>query len=150
MVLERKIDNDGNLFSKRLICIEQPPPKLLQKLKFCCPTNYALETSKVNPVTKTLEIETINFTFDSIVEAKEQCTYKVSKTDPTKTEYDWKLTISDKSGIPYLGNKIEKTLLNRADQNAGKGLSIMQKLSEVQHNSRIFSDLAKFSKSPSS
>lgn len=132
MVLSRDVDNDGILHTKRLICIEQKPPKLLEKLNFCCPINYAIETSTVDPKEKVLKISTQNLTFDSFVDAKEECIYQACSTDAGKTEYIWKLTVSEKNGIPFLGKRIEEALVNHADKNAEQGMSIIEHLIHSQ------------------
>ena len=131
LVLERFIDSKGNLHSKRLVHIEQSVPKPLRpfanRRAF-----FALEESRIDPKHKVFEMTTRNITYSSAVQANEVCIYKPCEADPTKTEYLWNLEVKTKRRVPLISGRIEKSLIRRAEKNAGKGIAIMRELSEQE------------------
>mmetsp|Transcript_9369 Transcript_9369/g.10678 ORF Transcript_9369/g.10678 Transcript_9369/m.10678 type:complete len:228 (+) Transcript_9369:176-859(+) len=130
LVLNRYVDSNGVLHTRRLIHMDQKVPSILQRFSGGVDSFFALEDSTVDPQKREMVLKTRNLTYGSLLDATEICTYSQSQDDSTKTEYSWSFTTECKRKVPFLTGKIESTLTNRAKSNSGKGLRTMDNLSE--------------------
>lgn len=126
LVLERYIDDNGVLHSKRLIHMDQKVPSLLKKFSGGLSDFYAIEESTVDPKAKRLVLKTKNLTFSSIVNVDETCIYTSSSDN--QTDYTWEFACT--CSIPYVRGSIENALTKQAHGNSSTGLRKMEELTE--------------------
>jgi len=129
LVLERCVDDNGVLYTRRLIHMEQKVPSILRKFHMGSESFFAIEDSTVDPKAKRMVLKTRNITYGSLIDATEVCTYTQSEENPSNTDYSWTFTAECKRKVPLLTGKIESTLTDRAKMNSGKGLKTMEELS---------------------
>jgi len=128
-VLNRYVDTNHKLHSKRLICIEQSVPTILKRFSHGLESYFAVETSLVDAKTQVMVLETSNITFSGQVAADEKCTYE-SCDGGTNTKYTWEFRCQSKIYIPFVSDRIEEALVLKAQTNASKGVEKMTALSE--------------------
>ena len=146
LVLERYVDSDGILHSKRLIHMDQKVPTFLKTFSGGLSDFYAIEESTVDPKAKRLVLKTKNLTFSSIVNVDETCVY--TSSEDNETDYAWEFECV--CSIPYVNQSIEKALTKQAHGNSSTGLRKMQeltdsvkrklKLQEIENERRTQSD----------
>mmetsp|Transcript_15522 Transcript_15522/g.25407 ORF Transcript_15522/g.25407 Transcript_15522/m.25407 type:complete len:231 (+) Transcript_15522:34-726(+) len=128
LVLERYVDDDGILHTRRLMCIEQKLPALLKQFSGGMNTYYALETSTVDQKNKVLELRTENLTFSSMLTAKEYCKYEAFENGE-HTKYTWSVECRCKP-VPLVSGRVEQALVDKARFNSSAGLGKMEELTE--------------------
>ncbi|XP_043977915.1 PRELI domain containing protein 3B isoform X2 [Gambusia affinis] len=84
-VLDRNLDQQGRLHSKRLLSTEWGLPSIVKSLignvRTC---TYIQESSIVDPKEKMFELQSSNITFTNMVSVDERLTYKPHPEDPEK------------------------------------------------------------------
>ncbi|KAM4582359.1 PRELI domain containing protein 3B isoform 1-T2 [Fundulus diaphanus] len=84
-VLDRHVDQQGRLHSKRLLSTEWGLPSIVKALignVISC--TYIQESSIVDPKERALELQSSNITFTNMVSVDERLTYKPHPEDPEK------------------------------------------------------------------
>ncbi|XP_027003202.1 PRELI domain containing protein 3B isoform X2 [Tachysurus fulvidraco] len=124
-VLDRKVDKQGRLHSKRLLSTEWGLPSIVNSIignaRAC---TYVQEHSLVDPKEKTLELKSSNITFTNMVSVDERLVYKPHPDDPSKTVLTQEAIISVK-GVS-LSSYLEGLMANTISTNAGKGREAME------------------------
>ncbi|XP_054879326.1 PRELI domain containing protein 3B [Poeciliopsis prolifica] len=124
-VLDRNIDQQGRLRSKRLLSTEWGLPSIVKSLignvRTC---TYIQESSIVDPKEKMFELQSSNITFTNMVSVDEKLTYKPHPEDPEKTILTQEAIISVK-GVS-LSSYLEGVMANTISTNAGKGREAME------------------------
>ncbi|GBG24075.1 Phosphoglycerate mutase 1 [Hondaea fermentalgiana] len=133
LVLDRTVDDQGRLHTTRLMCVQQSLPSVLKPFAGNCDSYYAIERSTVDPARKTLVLETRNLTFGSILHADETCTYKAATDGSDRTEYTWEVECGVQKRIPFVQDRVEDALVNKAKTNSAAGLSKMDEIVSEVH-----------------
>ncbi|NP_001187787.1 PRELI domain containing protein 3B [Ictalurus punctatus] len=124
-VLDRRVDRQGRLHSKRLLSTEWGLPSIVNSIignaRAC---TYVQEHSLVDPKEKTLELKSSNITFTNMVSVDERLVYKPHPDDPLKTVLTQEAIISVK-GVS-LSSYLEGLMANTMSTNAGKGREAME------------------------
>ncbi|KAM9410319.1 PRELI domain containing protein 3B [Pholidichthys leucotaenia] len=124
-VLDRNIDRQGRLHSKRLLSTEWGLPSIVKSLIGSSRTyTYVQEQSVVDPKEKTFELQSSNITFTNMVSVDERLTYKPHPEDPEKTILTQEAIISVK-GVS-LSSYLEGVMASTISSNAGKGREAME------------------------
>lgn len=124
-VLDRSVDTQGRLHSKRLLSTEWGLPSIVKSIIGHSRTyTYVQEQSVVDPREKTLELQSTNITFTNLVSVDEKLTYKPHPEDPEKTILTQEAIISVK-GVS-LSSYLEGVLASTISTNAGKGREAME------------------------
>uniref|UniRef100_A0A3Q0SFM5 PRELI domain containing 3 n=1 Tax=Amphilophus citrinellus TaxID=61819 RepID=A0A3Q0SFM5_AMPCI len=124
-VLDRDIDKQGRLHSKRLLSTEWGLPSIVKSLVGSARTyTYVQEQSVVDPKEKTFELQSTNITFTNMVSVDERLTYKPHPEDPEKTILTQEAIISVK-GVS-LSSYLEGVMASTISTNAGKGREAME------------------------
>ncbi|XP_029908267.1 PRELI domain containing protein 3B [Myripristis murdjan] len=124
-VLDRKVDKQGRLHSKRLLSTEWGLPSIVKSIigntRTC---TYVQEQSVVDPNKKSFELQSSNITFTNMVSVDERLTYKPHPEDPDKTILTQEAIISVK-GVS-LSSYLEGVMASTISTNAGKGREAME------------------------
>ncbi|MEQ2228311.1 PRELI domain containing protein 3B [Ilyodon furcidens] len=124
-VLDRSVDQQGRLHSKRLLNTEWGLPSIVKSLignvRTC---TYIQESSIVDPKERTFELQSSNITFTNMVSVDERLTYKPHPDDPEKTILTQEAIISVK-GVS-LSSYLEGVMANTISNNAGKGREALE------------------------
>ncbi|XP_047203867.1 PRELI domain containing protein 3B [Girardinichthys multiradiatus] len=124
-VLDRSVDQQGRLHSKRLLNTEWGLPSIVKSLignvRTC---TYIQESSIVDPKERTFELQSSNITFTNMVSVDERLTYKPHPEDPEKTILTQEAIISVK-GVS-LSSYLEGVMANTISNNAGKGREALE------------------------
>ncbi|XP_013860219.1 PRELI domain containing protein 3B [Austrofundulus limnaeus] len=124
-VLDRNIDQQGRLHSKRLLSTEWGLPSIVKSLIGNTRTHtYIQEHSVVDPKEKTFELKSTNITFTNMVSVDEKLTYKPHPEHPEKTILTQEAIIYVK-GVS-LSSYLEGVMANTISTNAGKGREAME------------------------
>ncbi|XP_069547082.1 PRELI domain containing protein 3B [Brachyistius frenatus] len=124
-VLDRDVDKQGRLRSKRLLSTEWGLPSLVKSVIGNTRTyTYVQEDSVVDPRGKTFELKSTNITFTNLVSVDERLIYKPHPEDPEKTILTQEAIISVK-GIS-LSSYLEGVMASTISANAGKGREAME------------------------
>ncbi|XP_030585454.1 PRELI domain containing protein 3B [Archocentrus centrarchus] len=124
-VLDRDIDKQGRLHSKRLLSTEWGLPSIVKSLVGSARTyTYVQEQSVVDPKEKTFELQSTNITFTNMVSVDERLTYNPHPEDPEKTILTQEAIISVK-GVS-LSSYLEGVMASTISTNAGKGREAME------------------------
>lgn len=115
--LDRKIDSEGTLITKRLISASIHTPAWLVAIGFPSQT-YVLEESRVNPFTKEMTLRSRNVTGSDLLVIQETCRYTPSKSNPNHTRYDQKAEIT--AIVPVFKTQVENYSIGIHSQNAFK------------------------------
>ncbi|XP_042614933.1 PRELI domain containing protein 3B isoform X2 [Cyprinus carpio] len=130
-VLDRNVDRQGRLHSKRLLSTEWGLPSIVRSIignvRTCM---YIQEHSVVDPKEKTFELQSTNITFTNMVSVDERLVYRPHPEDPEKTMLTQEAIISVK-GVS-LSSYLEGLMASTISSNAGK-------VSEPQHASPVVS-----------
>ncbi|XP_005929779.1 PRELI domain containing protein 3B-like [Simochromis diagramma] len=119
-VLDREIDTQGCLHSKRLLSTEWGLPSIVKSLVGNARTyTYVQEQSVIDPKEQTFELQSSNITFTNMVSVDEKLTYKPHPEDPEKTILTQEAIISVK-GVS-LSSYLEGVMASTISTNAGKG-----------------------------
>ncbi|XP_037304044.1 PRELI domain containing protein 3B [Pungitius pungitius] len=124
-VLDRSIDKEGRLHSKRLLGTDWGLPSIVKAIigntRTC---TYVQEKSVVDPMEKIFELQSSNITFTNLVSVDEKLTYKPHPEDKEKTILTQEAIISVK-GVS-LSSYLEGVLANTMSANAGKGREALE------------------------
>ncbi|KAM8914595.1 PRELI domain containing protein 3B [Spinachia spinachia] len=124
-VLDRSIDKQGRLHSKRLLGTDWGLPSIVKAIigntRTC---TYVQETSVVDPTGKIFELQSSNITFTNLVSVDEKLTYKPHPEDKEKTILTQEAIISVK-GVS-LSSYLEGVLASTMSANAGKGREALE------------------------
>ncbi|KAL6455892.1 hypothetical protein MHYP_G00357430 [Metynnis hypsauchen] len=124
-VLDRSVDQQGRLHSKRLLSTEWGLPSIVKSIIGNARTcTYVQEHSVVDPKEKTLELKSTNITFTNMVSVDERLIYKPHPEEPEKTVLTQEAIISVK-GVS-LSSYLEGLMANTISTNAGKGREAME------------------------
>ncbi|XP_042361508.1 PRELI domain containing protein 3B-like [Plectropomus leopardus] len=124
-VLDRDIDKQGRLHSKRLLSTEWGLPSIVKSIIGSSRTyTYVQEHSVVDPIEKTFELQSSNITFTNMVSVDEKLTYKPHPEDKDKTVLTQEAIISVK-GVS-LSSYLEGVMASTISSNAGKGREAME------------------------
>ncbi|XP_034021996.1 PRELI domain containing protein 3B [Thalassophryne amazonica] len=124
-VLDRNVDTQGRLHSKRLLSTEWGLPSIVRSIIGIARTcTYIQEHSVVDPKKKTLELQSTNITFTNLVSVDEKLTYKPHPEDPHKTILTQEAIITVK-GVS-LSSYLEGVMASSISTNAGKGREAME------------------------
>uniref|UniRef100_A0A3Q3JLE7 PRELI/MSF1 domain-containing protein n=1 Tax=Monopterus albus TaxID=43700 RepID=A0A3Q3JLE7_MONAL len=120
-VLDRDVDQQGRLHSKRLLTTEWGLPSIVKAIIGSSRTRtYIKEHSVVDTTEKTFELQSTNVTSTNMVSVDERLTYKPHPEDPEKTVLTQEAIISVK-GIS-LSSYLEGIMASTISTNAGKML----------------------------
>uniref|UniRef100_A0A8C2GUG5 PRELI domain containing protein 3B-like n=2 Tax=Cyprinus carpio TaxID=7962 RepID=A0A8C2GUG5_CYPCA len=124
-VLDRNVDRQGRLHSKRLLSTEWGLPSIVRSIignvRTCM---YIQEHSVVDPKEKTFELQSTNITFTNMVSVDERLVYRPHPEDPEKTMLTQEAIISVK-GVS-LSSYLEGLMASTISSNAGKGREAME------------------------
>ncbi|XP_073708360.1 PRELI domain containing protein 3B [Garra rufa] len=124
-VLDRNVDQQGRLHSKRLLSTEWGLPSIVKTIigntRTC---TYIKEHSVVDPKEKTFELQSSNITFTNLVSVDERLVYRPHPEDPEKTMLTQEAIISVK-GVS-LSSYLEGLMASTISTNAGKGREAME------------------------
>ncbi|XP_061527297.1 PRELI domain containing protein 3B-like [Phycodurus eques] len=124
-VLDRSVDTEGRLHSKRLLSTEWGLPAIAKSIIGLTRTHtYVREHSVVDPEHKIFELKSTNISFTNLVSVDEKLTYKPHPRDPDKTVLTQEAVISVK-GVS-LSSYLEGLMANTMSVNAGKGREAME------------------------
>ncbi|XP_032370653.1 PRELI domain containing protein 3B isoform X1 [Etheostoma spectabile] len=124
-VLDRGIDKQGRLHSKRLLSTEWGLPSIVKSIIGNARTyTYVQEHTVVDPKEKIFELQSSNITFTNMVSVDEKLTYKPHPEDKDKTILTQEAIISVK-GVS-LSSYLEGVLASTISVNAGKGREAME------------------------
>ncbi|KAK1796281.1 hypothetical protein P4O66_009352 [Electrophorus voltai] len=124
-VLNRTVDQQGRLHSKRLLSTEWGLPSIVRSIIGNARTcTYVQEHSLVDPKEKTLELQSANITFTNMVSVDERLIYRPHPDDPEKTVLTQEAIISVK-GVS-LSSYLEGLMASSISTNAGKGREAME------------------------
>ncbi|XP_077580414.1 PRELI domain containing protein 3B-like [Stigmatopora nigra] len=124
-VLDRSVDAEGRLHSKRLLSTEWGLPAIAKSIIGLTRTcTYVQEHSIVDPKDKTFELKSTNISFTNLVSVDEKLTYKPHPHHPDKTILTQEALISVK-GVS-LSSYLEGLMANTMSVNAGKGREAME------------------------
>ncbi|XP_061622568.1 PRELI domain containing protein 3B-like [Phyllopteryx taeniolatus] len=124
-VLDRSVDTEGRLHSKRLLSTEWGLPAIAKSIIGLTRTHtYVREHSVVDPKHKIFELKSTNISFTNLVSVDEKLTYKPHPRDPDKTVLTQEAVISVK-GVS-LSSYLEGLMANTMSVNAGKGREAME------------------------
>ncbi|XP_034536972.1 PRELI domain containing protein 3B [Notolabrus celidotus] len=124
-VLDRGIDKQGRLHSKRLLSTEWGLPSIVKSIIGNSRTyTYVQEHSVVDPKEKSFELQSTNITFTNMVSVDEKLTYKPHPEDKDKTVLTQEAIISVK-GVS-LSSYLEGVMASTISANAGKGREAME------------------------
>jgi len=119
-VYDRRVDPvTGVLHSHRIITSDWGLAPWVQRLIGANRECYAHEYSSVDPKRRLMEMKSINLTFCSFVNMKEQMSYFPHPEDPLKTMMRQE-TIVTVQGVP-LTSYMESIIVNTVSSNASKG-----------------------------
>ena len=80
-VLDRRVEEDGTLHSVRVLGTNWNMPAFVTAILGMPDMCYALEYSVVDPVTKTMTLKSVNYTFSSVTEVIESIKYRENPED---------------------------------------------------------------------
>mmetsp|Transcript_7099 Transcript_7099/g.14264 ORF Transcript_7099/g.14264 Transcript_7099/m.14264 type:complete len:249 (-) Transcript_7099:80-826(-) len=143
LVLDRTVDEKGRLRTTRIMCVQQPVPRVLQKLAGNSDTYYAVERSIVDPESKVLILDTQNITYDGVLSAKETCIYRAAE-DGASTEYSWEVECGVQKHLPFIQDCVEEALVKKAKSNSAAGLAKMDELVQEAHHRAITNQKPRF------
>ncbi|RMB95853.1 hypothetical protein DUI87_27967 [Hirundo rustica rustica] len=140
-VLDRHVDPSGKLHSHRLLSTEWGIPSIVKSLIGTCRTRtYVQEHSVVDPVKKTMELKSCNYScylyqgtilscvlqisFTNLVSVDERLVYKPHPHEPHKTILTQEAIISVK-GVS-LSSYLEGLMANTISSNAKKGREALE------------------------
>ncbi|XP_040058789.2 PRELI domain containing protein 3B [Gasterosteus aculeatus] len=124
-VLDRSIDKQGRLHSKRLLGTDWGLPSIVKAIIGNARTcTYIQEKSVVDPIKKIFELQSSNITFTNLVSVDEKLTYKPHPEDTEKTILTQEAIISVK-GVS-LSSYLEGVLATTMSANAGKGREALE------------------------
>ncbi|EPS37163.1 hypothetical protein H072_9236 [Dactylellina haptotyla CBS 200.50] len=118
--LSRSIDPvTGILRTERLIACKQSVPRWLTAVVGGADISYVREISYVDPVGKTVRMESQNLTFNNLLSVYETVTYRPDPSNPTtKTLFEQDAQFKAAGGFSRVCNKIEDWSVERFGQNA--------------------------------
>ncbi|KAF3161006.1 hypothetical protein TWF106_011106 [Orbilia oligospora] len=121
--LSRSIDPaTGILRTERLIACKQSVPRWLMVVVGGADVSYVREISYVDPVAKTVRMESQNLTFSNLLSVFETVTYRPDPSNPeTKTIFEQDAQFKAAGGFSRFCNKIEDWSVERFGQNASLG-----------------------------
>ena len=125
-VLNRYIDDEGRLITKRLHVIYQNLPFFMRKMLGNIVT-YGGEESIIDPKKKQLIIHSKNLSFTRQAAALDVSSYTVCKDDPTKTEYTKSTTTFAKIAM-LMSNQIERWYAYNEGHHFKKSIDVMNDL----------------------
>lgn len=124
-VLDRNIDKQGRLHSKRLLSTEWCLPSIVKSIIGNSRSyTYIQEQSVVDPIEKTFELQSSNITFTNLVSVDEKLTYKPHPEDKDKTILTQEAIIAVK-GVS-LSSYLEGVMASSISVNAGKGREALE------------------------
>ncbi|XP_067095587.1 PRELI domain containing protein 3B-like [Osmerus mordax] len=124
-VLDRGVDTQGRLHSRRLLSTEWGLPSMANTLIGMTRTcTYVHEHSVVDPKEKTFELKSSNISFTNMVSVDEKLTYRPHPQDPDKTVLTQEALITVKGFS--LSSYLEGLMANTISANAGKGREAME------------------------
>ena len=113
------------LVSNRLISCYTALPSWLNRLGVSNHA-YAIETSVVNPATRTMIVKSRNLTGSSLMVMEETCIYAASPTNPLHTEYRQQARIT--ALLPVFASKFESFTLSNVSRKSQDGLKTIELL----------------------
>lgn len=125
LVLNRKVNANGELVSTRIMCVEQPVPAVLRPLASNSTKFYAVEETVFAPSRKSFQLRTCNLTYDRVISAEERSAYYPTG-EPEQTAYVMNVEVACK--VPLVGGAVSRALVKRTERNATHGLELMQYL----------------------
>ena len=126
LVLNRYIDEEGRLVTKRLHVIYQDVPSWVRAIIGDIVT-YAGEESIADPKNKTLTLRTKNLNLTSIAAVDELCVYKPSREDATKTSYTKNMTVQGWM-TGFVNCTLEGWFVDNDKKNRGNGINVMDEI----------------------
>ena len=125
-MLNRYIDSEGRLVTKRLHVITQNLPYFMCRL-FGNITTYGGEETIIDPKKKILSIRSKNLSFTRQATALDTSSYTVCPTDSSKTLYE-KSTTTYGSTASLLNNQIEKWYAYNEGHHFKKGVDVINSI----------------------
>lgn len=123
--VERYVDNEGRLISKRLICKTSRPPGWAERFvpsRIC----YILEESMVDPVNKVFETNTRNIGMQTIMTVDENVVYRPANDNPNTTISERKAWIdSNMYGLSKAVQAVGTERFKHGCTKAAKGLQLV-------------------------
>ena len=122
-VINRTIDPEGRLVTKRLHVVYQEVPAFIRAI-IGNVVSYAGEESIVDPKTKTLTLRTKNLSLNTVALCDELCIYTPLREDPTKTNYVKRIHVHGwLCGL--VNSQIENWCVDVDKKNRGNGINVM-------------------------
>jgi len=139
-VVDRVVDAQGRLHSHRIITSDWKLSPWVQRLIGFNRECYAHEYSLVDPAQRLMEMKSVNLTFCSFVEMKEQMSYFPHPEDSGKTLLRQETLVTVK-GVP-LTSYMEALIVNTVSANSSKGKSAIEwVVDKIEQESRNVSGL---------
>lgn len=139
-VVDRVVDSQGRLHSHRIITSDWKLSPWVQRLIGFNRECYAHEYSLVDPAQRRMEMRSVNLTFCSFVEMKEQMSYFPHPEDSGKTLLRQETLVTVK-GVP-LTSYMEALIVNTVSANSSKGKTAIEwVVDKIEQESRNVSGL---------
>lgn len=136
--LSRTVDPDtGILRTERLITCKQSAPKWLLAMMGGNETSHVLETSYVDPETKTVTMCSTNLTFSNLIAVQETVIYRPASDFKTQFQQEAKITAVC-GGWQKIKNAVEEATVTQFQKNAIKGREGFEAVLEMSR--RAFSE----------
>lgn len=139
-IVDRRVTEEGNLFSERLMTTEWGLANWVKKLIGFEEHAYAHEISTVDPKEKNLFINSHNLTFNSKVNVEENITYAPHPDDPEGKTLMTQQAIVTVQGVP-LTSYMEQLMTTSIAGNASNGrLALESVILRVQSEAKDIKD----------
>lgn len=122
IVLDRFIDKDGRLVTKRLHIIYQKIPYYIQMISGRVVT-YGGEESIVDPYKKEIHIVTKNLSFTNQASVVDISSIQVNPLDPNKTDYLKTTTVS--GNVCFISDQIERWYIGNERKHFKNGIWVI-------------------------
>eukprot|EP00794_Sanderia_malayensis_P003636 gene3636-4152_t len=125
-VIDRRVVEDGTLQTVRILGTTWSFPTFITAMLGIPDLCYAVEYSVVDPVTKTMTLNTVNYTFGSLMEVEESIKYSENQevTSSTMMTHDALIKVTGISFKDYC----EGLIANGFDVNAKKGRQAIEQV----------------------
>lgn len=122
LVLNRYLDEQGRLVTKRLHVIYQRIPYYIQLVSGKVVT-YGGEESIIDPLKKEVQVVTKNLSFTNQASVVDVSSYRENTENPNETDYSKTTTTSGK--ISAINNQIERWYLKNEKKHFLNGINVM-------------------------
>lgn len=136
-VINRKIDRNENILKlKRIVYLQYYIPQVFKNWFHIDGKGMAIEEIVVNLKERRLTINTVNHTLSPFIKITEKCVYFQKDLKSNETQYKQTTTLNI-SGLGYMKNLIENTILNTIKEKSKQGINVMNEVIKRTLNENI-------------